>query len=265
MIAKRWPIVVIVAACLLGAPKLASAAVIAMGSINFANLAITPAARTLSFDGPWVLEAFAHTDNSLGAINDQFLSSISPDTISVSATLPSWAIASSTVSAPNNPANVVVSGSVLSNVSVPCCSAGAAFGQARSTLFNFFTISGTGSVAVDLSVNISGLLSAMTDSLGVFATTETNFHLDIDGAPVLFSNQALSIGPNDAQSLSFSTTLTNNIMLDAGIPHFVVVELETDPRANGKVPEPAVGLLLIPGLAALGAARRRRVLGQRKK
>lgn len=261
MTSKRWPALVFVAACLLGVPLQAGAMAIANSTLDYKNLTITPSAGTLSLDGAWVLEALAHADNSIEVPNDDFSSSISPDTVTASAAV-TWASANGTASASDPPA-LVVTGSAMSDVNIPGCGPAAAFSNSRGTLFNSFTISGTGSVAVVFSTDISGLLHAMTDACGVFATTETIFHLDVDGTPVLFSDQILSIGPNDSQTLSFSTTLTNNadpLMLDAGVSHILILEADSESSGQVQVPEPPAGLLLISGLGALGAERRRRVL-----
>lgn len=262
MMLKRFPVIaVFVAACLLGAPLQASAMAIANSTLDFKNLSITPVAGGISLDGPWFLETFAHADNSLGQIDEHFTPGNSPGTVSASAVV-TWASATGTATVPNDPPDFLVTGSAQSDVNLPGPGAAAAFGKSRSTLFNFFTLSGGGpSVDVQFAIDISGLLNVMTDAFGVFAQTETIFTLEVDGTPILFNREFLSIGRLDADSKAFSTHLSNTVTLAAfdldGSPlsHFLLLEAETDPR--GRIPEPPVGLLLITGLAALVAARRR--------
>ncbi|CAH1086144.1 hypothetical protein [Candidatus Nitrotoga sp. 1052] len=266
MMLKRLPVIaVLVVTCLLGAPLQASAMAIANSTLDFKNLSVTPASGEILLDGSWFLETFAHADNSLGQIDEHFTPGSSPDTVSASAAV-TWASATGTASAPNDPPDLVVTGLAESDVNLPGSGAAAAFGKSRSTLFNTFTLSGGGSsVDVQFAIDISGLLNVMTDAFGLFAQTETVFTLEVDGTPILFHNDLLSIGPSDSDTRSFSTHLSNTVTLAAfdldGLPlsHSLLLEAETDPRGM-VVPEPPVGLLLITGLAALAAARRRPVL-----
>jgi hypothetical protein len=264
MMLKRLPVIaVFVVICLLGAPLQASAMAIANSTLDFKNLSITPTVGAILLDGSWFLETFAHADNSLGQIDENFTPGSFPDPVSASAAV-TWASATGTASAPNDPPGFLVTGTAQSDVNLPGPGA-AAFGKSRSTLFNSFTLSGGGSsVDVQFAIDISGLLNVMTDAFGLFAQTETVFTLEVDGTPILFQNDLLSIGPSDSGSQSFSTHLSNTMTLAAfdldGLPlsHFLL--LEADSESAGAVPEPPVGLLLITGLAALAVARRRPVL-----
>ncbi|BBJ24475.1 hypothetical protein [Candidatus Nitrotoga sp. AM1P] len=262
MMSKRFPVIVVfVATCLLGAPLQTSATAIANSMLEFKNLSITPTAGGISLDGSWFFETFAHADNSLSQIDENFTPGSSPGTVSASGAV-TWASATGTASAPNAPSDFLVSGSAQSDVNLPGPGAAAAFGKSRSTLFNSFTLSGGGpNVDVQFAIDISGLLNVMTDAFGMFAQTQTVFTLEVDGTPILFQNNFLSIGPGDSDTQSFSTHLSNTVTLAAfdldGSPlsHFLLLEAENDPR--GRIPEPPVGLLLITGLVALAATRRR--------
>jgi hypothetical protein len=264
MMSKRFPVItVFIAACLLGAPLQASATAIANSTLDFKNLSITPTVGSISLDGPWFLETFAHADNSLGQIDEHFTPESSPGTVSASAAV-AWASATGTASAPNDPSDFLVTGSAQSDVNIPGCGPAAAFSNGRGTLFNSFTLSDGG--PVQFAIDISGLLNVMTDACGVFARTETVFTLEVDGTPILFHNELLSIGPSDSATQSVSTHLSNTVTLAAfdpdGLPlsHFLLLEIDSE--SAGAVPEPPVGLLLITGLAALAVARRRPVLAR---
>jgi hypothetical protein len=180
------------------APLHAGATAIALGELEFKNLAITPAAGTFSLGGPWSLEAFTHADNSLGEIANTFTSSISPDSIGASAAV-TWASATGSASAPNAPPDFAVTGSARSDVNIPGCRSAFASSRGRGTMSNVFTLSGGGpSVGVTFASDTSGLLKLMTDACGVFARTETVFTLAVDGEVVLFDDRSRGIGPNSA-------------------------------------------------------------------
>ena len=169
-----------------------------------------------------------------------------------------WATASAAVNALGDPPNLAVGGMASSSVNIPGCQPAAAFATGIGTLSNFFTIGGTGSVAVAFGIDVAGILNVMTDGCGVLAETETIFNLQVDGDPVLFHERLLSIGPSDARTLSFGTRLTNTVMLDAGLSHSLILQADSESRGVvGVVPEPATGALLITGLVALLFARSR--------
>src|SRR5687767_10100581 len=166
MTSQRLPILVVVTAvCLLGAPPQADATAIANSTLDFKNLAITPAAGTFTLDGPWFLQAFAEADNSLGERVEQTTPNLPPDFLAISpATVRAlakvtWAEATGSASAPNHPADPVVTGSAKSDVNIPGCGPAFASSKGRGTMFNVFTLTGGGSsVDVQFEIDISGLL-----------------------------------------------------------------------------------------------------------
>ncbi|HKA45044.1 MAG TPA: hypothetical protein VKF40_23880 [Burkholderiales bacterium] len=251
---------VLVAMCLAGVPFQAEATAIAHGDLDFKNLAITTGTgTTFSLDGPWTLEAFAHADNSLGQVDDQFNTDISPSTIGASAAV-TWASAAGAASAPNDPPDLAITGAASSDVNVPGCGPAAAFSNGRGTLFNSFTLTSSGpSAAVTFAIDISGVLKTVTDLCGIVAASEVIFSLEVDGTPVLFHDDLLSIGPSDAATKSIATHLTNTVTLDTGVSHFLLLEADSESRGQVVVREPPAGVLLVAGLAALAAARRRTV------
>jgi hypothetical protein len=274
MTSKRLPVLkVFVAVCLLGASLQAGATAIANSALDFRNLAITPAAGTFALDGPWFLQAFAHADNSLGESADQLSPNLPPDflatspaTVSASAAV-TWASAQGAAGAPNVPPDLVVTGSAQSSVNVPGCGPAAAFSKGHGTLFNFFTLSGGGpSVNVQFAIDIAGTLNLLTDICGAFARTETVFTLEVDGQVVLFDDRLREIGHSDALTEQFAQHLTATVTLDAidsnGDPlsHFLLLEADSESSGFVAIPEPPAGLLLVAGLVAFAAARRRPVL-----
>lgn len=265
MTSTRLPgVLVFVTACLLGAPLQAGATAIASSTLVFNNLAIMPATGTISLDGVWVLEAFAHADNSLGDIDEQFTPGSSPGVVSASAAV-TWASANGSAHAPNPPPDLIVAGSASSAVNLPGCGPASASGNGRGTLFNSFTLTGGGpSVDVTFEIDISGLIDLLTDGCGVFARSETIFTLAVDGEVVLFDDRPREIGPNSGLIEPFAGHLMNTVTVasvDAdGMPlsHSLILEADSESRAL-VMPEPPVGLLVVAGFGALAAARRRTV------
>ena len=265
MTSARLPgLIVFVAACLLGAPLQVGATAIASSTLDFNHLAITPAAGTFSLDGVWSLEAFAHADNSLGEIDEQFTPGNSPGMVSASAAV-TWASANGAARAPNAPPDLVVAGSASSTVKIPGYGPASASGNGRGTLFNSFTLTGGGpSVSVTFEIDIWGLIDLLTDSFGVFARSETIFTLAVDGEVVLFDDRPREIGPNSGLIEPFAERLMNTVTLasvDAdGMPlsHSLILEADSESRAL-VIPEPPIALLVVAGLGALAAARRRTV------
>ena len=267
MTSKRWPALVFIAACLLGLPRPAGATVIANSTIEFKNLTITPGtAYTLA--GLWTLETFAHADNNSPSQNsDDPQSGNSPGSIGSTATV-TWASAQGSASAPNNLPDLGIKGSGTSDVNIPGCGSafvnsnghGAVFGNPFDPSidppnFSFTIIGGTDPVDVTFSIDIAGSVNLMTDQCGLSASTQTTFHLDVDGSPVLFDVEPFLIGPNDALSAPISTHLSMTVPLDPGL-HGLRLEADSESSGLNVVPEPPVGVLLLAGLAALAEVRR---------
>jgi len=142
-------------------------------------------------------------------------------------------------------------------VSISDLGSNAAFATGTGNLSDCFTLSATTqTVDVRFAVNVSGLLQAFTNALGLVASSETTFSLQVDGNQVLFDDRTLSIGPNDSQSQSFSKQLTSTIALDPSVQHCMVMEADSESAAQTQVNEPASGALLLAGLVALALLRR---------
>jgi hypothetical protein len=241
-------------------PRPVAATAIANSTLSFSNLSIVSASGTLTLDDVWLLQAFASANNSRGESDAQFNFAFSPDSTSASSSpAVTWATASAGATALGNPADLNVSGSASGSINIPGTGGvlSDAFSEAFGNVSNFFTIGGNGVVAVQFAVDISGNLSVFTDGSGLNAFADSNFNLEVDGNPVLFDHRQFDIGPSLTQTQSFSTHLTNTVLLDAGVSHLVIVQGETDPHGHGQAPEPASSALLLVGFGALLWANQR--------
>jgi hypothetical protein len=265
MVSKRVPTLLLLAGLCLFLPRLVAATAIANSTLNFSNLAIVPAAGLLTLDDVWLLQAFASANNSLGGNDAQFNFAFSPGTTSASAAV-TWATSTGTATALGAPPNLNVSGSARSSVNIPGCNPAVAFSTGLGTLSNSFTVSGTGTVAVQFAVDIGGMLNVMTDACGLNAFTETIFTLAVDGGdPILmglFDQHALNIGPSSSQTLPLGRHLTNTVSLDAGVSHFLLLQADSESHGQTRLPEPPSSTLLLVGFGALlWACRRGRQVG----
>ena len=152
-----------------------------------------------------------------------------------------------------------LSGSSGASGSLPGTTAGFDTSTGRGSIDGEFEITGaSGSVNVTFSAAVSGKLNLSSDAYGVFGQGETDFALSVNGNPVLFSDQILSIGPDQTRSATISDTLTETIPLMADTPYYFVAE--ADAEANmvnssvSAVPEPAGVAEVAAGLAMLALA-----------
>jgi hypothetical protein len=231
-------------------PGSVHATAIANSQISFSNLQIVPASGTVVFLDVWTAEAFAQAQNSLGQLVSQFNSSTG-GAATANATV-NFATAHGDASAVNLGANA------SSSVNIPGTTTAAASSMGFGTLSNSFLITGgSGNVQVNFSVNLTGSLNVFTDAFGRKAETETIFDLELDGTPVLFRNDLLSIGPNSSNSRSFSQALLDTRTLQFNTPSFIVALVDSESLGINQVPEPSSITVLLAGLVVLGALRRR--------
>jgi|GEM_PF-1592447 len=148
---------------------------------------------------------------------------------------------------------------------IPGSTAGFDTSAGRASINGEFEIIGaSGAVSVTFSTVISGGLNLSSDSYGVSGQGESDFALSVDGNPVLFYDQILTIGPDQTQSEPISEALTASMTLTADTPYSFVAEAdaETDVVNSNAlaVPEPAEVSLVVACLAMLAfisLARRR--------
>ncbi len=212
------------------------------------------------------MDVFAEAQNSLGEYDADGDFSTG-GTVGANAAV-TWANGNGTASAPAPPAppdlNVTASGA--SDVDIPGQTVAQASSLGRGALYNTFTITGgIGTVDVDFSVDIAGDLYVFTDKCGVFAETEVIFGLELDGAPILFHDDLLSIGSNSSATLSVSESLFDTRTLEYDVPYFLWLECDSE-SAAANVPEPSTIALMFIGLGGLaGFAWRRRLRKIKKK
>ena len=267
---ERWQRVLVhigLAACLGLAASSAWATAIAHSDLSFHDLAITPAAGTVQFTGPWLLQAQASANNSLGEFDSDYVENDGPATVGVSAAV-TWASASgiATDPAPTSP-YLDVPGNAVADGNIPGQTTGSAIAQGRGTdrrdsqdpPMRFFQILGgtTGNpVSVTFDVLIDYSLQVQTDQYGELAEAEAIFGQEIFGQDIGFVSingfsQLLSIGPNDfLQDSAVNQLLSNTIELQYGVVYTLLNEADAEIRVSN-VPEPSTRWMLIFGLLTL--------------
>ena len=231
-------------------PRCVHATAIANSAISFSNLQIAPSTGTILFLDDWSAEAFAQAQNSLGELNNQFDSSIG-GAAAANATV-TFATSADNASATN------LTGSASSSVNIPATITAQASSVGRGTLFNLFVITGgSGDVDVNFSVDLTGSLDLLTDAFGQLAQTETIFDLELDGNPILFRDDILSIGPNAFASMPFSQKLSDTRTLQFDTFYFILAQADSESQAIN-IPEPSTVTLMLAGLITLTRYIRRK-------
>ncbi len=240
------------------------ATAIAESDIAFSNLQINPEVGDVEFLFDWELEAFAEAQNSLGEFDQDFDFSFFGGMVQADAFV-TWADGHGAAIAPAfpDPPTLDVEGFAASHVDVPGCDPKWASSLGRGTLINEFIITGgMGTVDVDFSVDIAGEMHVKTDECGVLAETEIIFAMELDGDPILFFQDMLSIGPNSELQKSISLSLlAENVSLEFDTPYFLLLEVDSESVGIVEpIPEPSTMVLTLVGLGALvGFAVKRRL------
>jgi hypothetical protein len=236
-------------------PRRVEADALASCSLTFSNLTIAPSAGTVVYDGPWTAESFVQAQNSLGELNQQYVS-----TNGATAT----ADAAATYATGHGDASpLTLAGTASGSSIIPGSASQQAISEGQPDVYNSFTITGgTGTVNVAFSVALSGMLSVITDSYGSNAVAETIFNLTLDGSSILFSDTPLSVGPNSTNVVTVSATLTNTVALQYGTDYFVFAQPDAETMAV-TVPEPSTFALILAGCLVLAGAARK--TGRRKR
>ena len=230
------------------------AAAQATSDLRFLSLQITPTAGAISFAGPWDVSAFAQGANSLAELDVDFQSNPGG---------PIAANAAVTYANAHGDANgLSLTGNAESNVFIPGTIEAFAASAGRGTLSNSFMITGgVGDVSVTFSLGMSGVLQALTDAFGLQAETELIVNMQLDGDPVLFYTDLLSIGPNSSAMRPVSQTLTEIRTLHFNTPYFLLAEADSESRGINAIPEPSnalIGSMLLCSVALTALSRPRR-------
>ena len=277
MMLKRFPVIaVLVAVFQLGTPFHASATAIAHSSLDFKELSITPSAGFVQFTGPWILQAQASANNSLGQFASDAEEKDGPATASANAAV-LWASANGVATDPApTPPYLDIFGGAVADGHIPGMITGSAIAQGRGTVrrdredpppMSYFQIlGGTAgdpvSVLFDVLINYGLLLQ--TDQYGVLAEAEAIFGQELFGEDVglllvnSFSRYWI-IGPNEFhQEGATNLLLSNTIDLHYGTVYTLLNEADAEIRVVN-VPEPStlwlltfvVPFLLLRKIAAL--------------
>ena len=226
----------------------AHAGVIANAQISLKQLQIVPSAGTLTFMEPWMAEAFAQGQNSLGELDQNF---DGPGSTASATGIVTYVAASGA-----GDANLVTAGA-SSLLHIPGQDLAAANGTGRGTLTSTFEITGgSGSVNVQYLANVTRILTLSTDAFGLLAGGEVVFTLSRDGNDVLFSDDVNSVGASSSFNSTISGTQSQSELLMYNTPYSLLVEVDAESQGINTSPEPAtLGLTIVPLALAFGARR----------
>ena len=263
----------VISGVLLVPPEVLSS-VIAHSEISYHDVGITPTAGSVLFTGPWILEAQAGADNSLGEIDSRYADVVGPGLAAASDAV-TWASSSGDTADPEpTPPYLDITGSGVADGDITGQTNASAESFGLSTvsrddpfLPSYFEITGGepgGPVSVTFSVLIDYALSVTTDQYGVLAEAEAIFSQELFGDDVgfvLFNtfDQLLSIGPNEHQEdANTNRLLSYTLDLQYGTLYTLLLEADAEARVvNANVPEPAIQWLMALTLPVLYRATRR--------
>ncbi|QSA96548.1 hypothetical protein [Methylococcus sp. EFPC2] len=271
---------------LLGAVTLGAgpawATAIAHSNLTFHDVGIAPKTGTVQFTGPWILQAQASANNSLGEFSPSFSEppideKIGPDTATFTAAV-TWASAGGVaIDPPPTPPYLEISGSATADGNIPGKVEGSAISQGQGTvrlddpfLPSYFQITGGPDgdpVSVTFNVLIDYALSVKTDQYGVLAEAEVTFSQQLFGDDVGFVTinalvpdqdlrTHLVIGPNSRDKAGkMNYLLTNTLDLHYGVRYALLNGGDAEERV-ANIPEPATLWLMALFLPAMYRTRR---------
>ena len=231
-------------------PTHARADATAFSQLSFTNLVITPGGGTFQLLANWQSSAFAQ-----GGVSNQYNSAFSASTATATG---DYSQARGSAAPGSGFFGVSGSGSATASILGQIEASDAAVG--RGAVVDTFRITGgSGSVNVLFSTLINGSLNLLTDNYGQSADAETVFTLQVDGNPILFNDQVLTIGPNQNAQSPFSTLLSNTVTLQYNTVYQIYIEADAEAFASN-IPEPGLGAIFAVGALMVIGLRRKRAL-----
>ena len=223
-------------------PRCAQADATADAQLSFINLSITPGAGTFDLLTNWAGAAYGQA-----TVASQYDTGATPSVFVTGDYSTASGSASAASPSAQSGADASVTGAAADNAS------GQAWVESA-----FMITGGTGDVSTVFSAQLIGSLNVLTDAAGQLAQAEAVFSLELNGDPVLFNDQLLSIGASDSQNLPLSSPLNNTVTLQYNTPYIIYIETDSEVSVSS-VPEPrAAGLLAIGLSLGLWAAAKRR-------
>lgn len=226
----------------------AAADATATSQISFSGLTISPSVGTFQLLTPWQASAFAQ-----GGVNSQYNTGTSPSASAAG----DFGLGLGSASIPPIPAfnasgMASASNSILGQLDASDQATG------RGTVWeNQFEITGSsGPVNTTFSLQLNGSLSVATDAYGQSAQAEGVLTLQLNGNPVLFSDQLLTIGSSQSQSEPISTVLMDTTTLQYNTVYELLIEADAESSVVN-VPEPAPMALALATLLVLFFSRKR--------
>jgi hypothetical protein len=207
-------------------------------TLSLNQLQILPASGSLLILPGVLATASAQAQDSLGGAAAQSNTVI--DAATSASAVTALANANAAASA------LALTASAASGVHIPQITAFAsssANGDPFGSLNGSFEIVGTtGPVSVQLKALLDYSQSLSTTGYGLSASSEVIFNLllpDLSGAPVLFFDNPLTIGPNDFKATAGSPVLSTFVTLQADTPYFFIAGLDSESSGLSQVPEPS--------------------------
>jgi len=210
----RCASVVIGLSFFLSASPLARAAISVVSTNSFGSVTIDPASGSVNYTTALQSSAFSQAGAN-ARYNVGASSTAGSMDVPVTGGLATGAGKAS--------ASLLVGGSSGATGFIPDATPGFDTSTGRAAANGQFMITGTGSVSVTFSAVISGQLTLSSDAYGVFGQGENVFALSVNGVPILFNDQILSIGPSQSANASYSETLTDTMTLMADTTYYLWV------------------------------------------